>query len=116
MRLETILNSVEKHAGFVYANSARVGQSIEITVRSRANSRPQCVRCGQRGPVHDRLEERRYEFVPLWGYRVFFLYRRRRVACAQCGVHAEKIPWAQGKQHLTTSYAWFLARWAKRLS
>jgi transposase len=116
MRVETILNSVEKHAGFVYTRSARVGQTLEVTIRPRANSRPQCVRCGQRGPVHDRLEERRYEFVPLWGYRVFLVYRRRRVACRRCGVHAEQIPWAQGKQQLTTTYAWFLARWAKRLS
>jgi transposase len=26
------------------------------------------------------------------------------------------VPWAQGKEHLTTAYQWFLARWAKRLS
>jgi transposase len=116
MRLETILNSVEKHAGFVYADSARVGQTLEVTIRPRANSRPQCVRCGQRGTIHDWLEARRYEFVPLWGYRVFLVYRRRRVACRRCGVHAERVPWAEGKHQLTTTYAWFLARWAKRLS
>ena len=28
----------------------------------------------------------------------------------------ETGPWAEGKHHLTTTYAWFLARWAKRLS
>jgi transposase len=27
----------------------------------------------------------------------------------------EKVPWAEGKNHLTTPYAWFLARWARRL-
>lgn len=116
MRLETILNSVERHAGFVYTGSARVGQRIEITVRPRQHSRPQCARCGERGPIYDQLEARQYEFVPLWGYRVFFVYRRRRVGCRQCGVHAERLPWAEGKQQLTTTYAWFLARWAKRLS
>ena len=26
------------------------------------------------------------------------------------------MPWADGKHQLTTTYAWFLARWAKRLS
>jgi transposase len=31
-------------------------------------------------------------------------------------VKAEVVPWAEGKSHLTTTYAWFLARWAKRLS
>ena len=116
MRLETILNSVEKHAGFVYAHSVRNGDRIEVTVQSRRGSRPLCARCGQRGPTHDHLAARAYEFVPLWGYRVFFVYRRRRVACRRCGVHAERVPWAEGKQRMTTTYAWFLARWAKRLS
>jgi transposase len=116
MRIETILNSVERHAGFVYAGSALVGNTIEITVRPRANSRPICTRCGERGAVYDQLTERRFEYVPSWGLRVFLVYRRRRVSCPQCGVHAERLPWAAGKQQLTTTYAWFLARWAKRLS
>ena len=33
---------------------------------------------------------------------------------SSCGV--ERVPWGDGKEHLTTSYRWFLARWAKRLS
>jgi len=47
---------------------------------------------------------------------VFFLYMMRRVDCATCGVRVEQVPWAEGKHQLTTTYAWFLARWAKRLS
>ena len=31
------------------------------------------------GSVYDRLAPRRFEFVPLWGLRVFFLYMMRRV-------------------------------------
>lgn len=31
-------------------------------------------------------------------------------------VQVELVPWAQGKNHLTTTYCWFLAGWAKRLS
>ncbi len=38
------------------------------------------------------------------------------VACPRCGVKVESVPWATGKHRLTRSYAWFLARWAKRLS
>ena len=48
--------------------------------------------------------------------RVFFLYMMRRVACPRCGVTVEQVPWADGKHQLTTTYLWFLARWAKRLS
>ena len=54
--------------------------------------------------------------MPLWGMAVSFLYAMRRVNCPKCGVKVEQVPWADGKCHLTTSYRWFLARWAKRLS
>ena len=40
----------------------------------------------------------------------------RRVNCPICGVTVERVPWAEGKCHLTTSYRWFLAGWAKYLS
>ena len=67
-------------------------------------------------PGYDRLPQRRFEFVPLWGIAVYFVYALRRVNCPDCGVTAERVPWARGKCRLTTSYRWFLARWAKRLS
>jgi transposase len=40
----------------------------------------------------------------------------RRVDCPRCGVTVELVPWADGKNHLTTAYQWSLARWAKHLS
>ena len=52
----------------------------------------------------------------LWGILVFFVYMMRRVNCPRCGVVVEAVPWARGKSPVTTSYAWFLARWAKRMS
>ena len=72
--------------------------------------------CGRPGPAYDRLEERRFEFVPLWGILVFLAYRMRRVDCKRCGVTVEMVPWCDGKNQLTTTYRWFLASWAKRLS
>ena len=47
---------------------------------------------------------------------VSFLYAMRRVNCPTCGVKVKQVPWANGKCYLTTSYRWFLATWAKRLS
>ena len=47
---------------------------------------------------------------------MFFVYAMRRVNCPSCGVKVESVPWAQGKSPITTSFAWFLAHWAKRLS
>ena len=90
-------------------------QRLEVAVRERANSRPICSGCGRPGPGYDRLPERRYEFVPLWALAVFLVYAPRRVDCPRCGVKVERVPWAEGKSQLTTSYRWFLASWAKLL-
>ena len=120
MRNQTILNRVEKFKSFVYGE-ARLeerddGPALVVQVLPRRNSRPHCSGCGRRGPAYDRLEERRFEFVPLWGIVVFLAYRMRRVDCGRCGVTVEMVPWCDGKNHLTTTYRWFLATWAKRLS
>ena len=120
MRIKTILNRLQRQPGFVYGKALlgeeRDSLSLQVELRPRANSRPQCSGCGQPGPGYDRLPQRRFEFVPLWGLKVFFLYAPRRVDCPLCGVRVEALPWASGKQHLTTTFSWFLARWAKRLS
>ena len=120
MQLQTILNRVQRHKSFVY-RAARFrggdgGLVLDVTVEPRANGRPICSGCGQRGPGYDRLPARRFQFVPLWGMAVFFVYASRRVDCPRCGVTVERVPWASGKEQLTTTYQWFLARWAKRLS
>ena len=120
MQLKSILNRVQVHSGFVY-DSVRILEKagalvLEIVIRPRKGSRPVCSGCGEEGPGYDTLRVRRFQFVPLWGIAVFFLYTMRRVDCPQCGIKVERVPWAEGKNHLTTTYAWFLAKWAKRLS
>jgi len=121
MQLQTILNRLERYKSFVYGKSRLVqekgGLTVEVELRPRRNSRPICSGCGQAGPGYDRdQEKRRFQFVPLWGMAVFFLYAMRRVDCPCCGVKVERVPWAEGKNHLTTTYQWFLAGWAKLLS
>jgi transposase len=116
MRLKTVLNRVHKVKGFVYESARFRSDEIEVTVRPHRRSRPICAGCGRRGPGYDTLPMRRFAFVPLWGLAVCLLYARRRVDCPRCGVTAERLPWAEGKHHLTTAYAVFLARWARRLS
>ena len=121
MHLKSILNRVEPLKSFVYKEQRFVevagGQpAIEVDIEPRANGRPLCSGCGKKRPGYDKLATRRFEFVPLWNMAVFFVYAMRRVNCPTCGVVVERVPWAEGKGHLTTSYRWFLARWAKRLS
>jgi transposase len=127
--LKTLLNHVEPLQGFVYEASQvihpvgrhRLGSvtktpMIEIELRERQGSRGKCSRCQRPAPGYDRLELRRFQFVPLWGMATFFLYAPRRVQCRDCGICVEHLPWALGKRPLTRSFAWFLASWAKLLS
>jgi len=120
MQLQTILNRVEKFKSFVYGKARWVDDAerptIEIDVAARKNGRPICSGCDQQRPGYDRQPERRFEYVPMWGIAVYFVYAMRRVECPACGVKVEKVPWCDGKNQLTTTYRWFLAGWAKRLS
>ncbi len=43
-------------------------------------------------------------------------YRMRRVNCPRYGVTVEMVPCGDGKNRLTTTYRWYLASWAERLS
>ena len=119
LALKTLLNRVERLQGFVYESSqlaaGRVVR-IEIRVRAREHSRGACSHCQRPAPGYDRLAERRFQFVPLWGIPTYFHYAPRRVRCPEHGICVEHLPWALGKRPLTRSFAWFLASWAKRLS
>jgi transposase len=120
MQIKYILNQVQKHSGFVYDRvrliEKRTQLTLEIEIRPRKNNHPICTGCEKKGPGYDTLPVRRFQFVPLWGIAVFFLYGLRRVDCPRCGVKVERVPWSQGKNHMTTTFSWFLAHWAKRLS
>ena len=120
MQLKTILNRVQKFNSFVYGAVRWVeGASVptlEIELQPRVNSRPVCSGCARKRPGYDHLPVRHFEFIPLWGHKVFFVYAPRRVQCGGCGVRVERMPWVEGKHQLTETYSWFLAGWAKRLS
>ena len=120
MRIQTILNRVEKFKSFVYGKVGFEdhddGLALVVQMKPRKNSRAFCSGCGRPGPVYDRLDERRFEFVPLWGILVFLARRTRRVNCKRRGVTVEMAPWGDGKNQLTSTYRWYLATWAKRLS
>src|SRR3989440_3812169 len=119
MELITILNRCHRFPGFVYqhARFSPDKKSIEVAVRPRRGSRAVCSGCHQPAPGYDQLPERRFEFIPFWGFLIFFLYSMRRVDCRRCrAVVVEEVPWGDGKRHLTNAYMLFLARWARRLS
>ena len=79
MELITILNRCQRFRGFIYhhANFSPDHKSIEISVRPRKGSTAICSRCHLPAPGYDQLSERRFEFIPLWG----FLFS----CCTPCG-------------------------------
>lgn len=119
MQLKSILNRVQKHKSFVYEEVEWGEQgpapSLRVSIRARVHTRPVCSGCKRARPGYDTLPAREFEFVPLWGIAVFFVYALRRVNCKRCGVKVEAVPWATGKHTLTTTYMQFLALWARRL-
>lgn len=118
MPLKAILNSIEKHKGFVYEKIERTedNETILVNIRARKGSKGCCSGCGKKGRTYDHLPVRRFQYVPLWGIAVYFVYAMRRIDCLGCGPTVEMVPWADGKRHVTNSFLWFLSSWAKRLS
>lgn len=120
MRIETLLNNCQKFKSVIYSDikwgEYKGAQCLEATLSPRKNGRAICSCCAKASSLYDKLELRRFEFVPVWGYRVFFLYRMRRVNCKTCGVVVEAVPWTTGKHTLTSAYMKFLADWGKKIS
>ncbi len=107
--------------GFVYGEvrmRTRKGRPewIEIKLEPHAGMRGRCSQCRRPAPGYDRLPERRWQSVPLWGIPTYFYYAPRRVECGEHGVLIEHIPWSEGKRRVTCAMMVFLARWARRLS
>jgi transposase len=120
LEVKTLLNRIQHFVGFVYQEvrlcCLRGRLHVEVRIEPHQGIRGKCSACRQPAPGYDRLPERAWLFVPLWGVRTCFLYRPRRVDCPEHGVAVEHIPWSQGKRPITTAMMGFLARWARRLS
>jgi transposase len=95
MELISVLNRCYRFKRFVYhhARFSPDTNSIEVSVRPRTGSAAICSRCHQAAPGYDRLDERHFEFIPLWGFFVYLLYALRRVDCRRCAaVVVEEVP------------------------
>jgi hypothetical protein len=78
MQLKTILNFVQPRHGFVYGKATWHNEQqsrIDIEIRPRKGSRAICSGCGKARPGYDTMPtSREWQFVPLWGFLVFFVY------------------------------------------
>jgi transposase len=120
LEVKTVLNRIQHFVGFVYQDVRLCGSPgklrIEARIEPHGGMRARCSECRRPAPGYDRLPERWWLFVPLWGIVTGFLYAPRRVECPEHGVVVEHIPWSEGKRPITTAMMGFLARWARHLS
>jgi transposase len=76
-----------------------------------------CGTCGRRHRVRDRLKQREWKHVPLWGIPTKVRYRPARVRCERCAkIRVEEIPWAQGKCRLSRGLIGLVGTWTKLLA
>jgi len=120
LEVKTILNRIQHFAGFIYREvrlcAHRDRLRIEISLEPHQGMRGKCSECRKPCPGYDRLPQRSWLFVPLWGIVTWFLYAPRRVECPEHGVVIEHIPWSEGKRPVTIAMMCFLSRWARTLS
>ncbi len=122
LQVKTILNAIQHFPGFVYhdirLHHHRDGrpERLEIKIEPHEGLPAKCSRCVRAAPSYDRLPERSWLFVPLWGIVTWFRYAARRVQCPEHGVVVEHLPWSEGKRPVTIAMRCFLSRWARRLS
>jgi len=120
LEVKTVLNRIQHFVGFVYRDirlrAPRDKLCLEITLEPHQGIGGKCSACRRPAPGYDRLPERWWLFVPLWGIATWFRYAPRRVECAEHGVVVEHIPWSEGKRPITRAMMGFLARWARHLS
>lgn len=96
--------------------SANWEGNLQVRLEVKRRRHLPCSRCGHRAPRYDRLKERIWQHVPLWGIPVFLLYRPARVRCPHCGIKREALPWAVGKSTYTTAMVNVLATMSRLLS
>jgi len=120
LEVKTVLNQIQHFAGFVYQDvrlrGPRGQRRMEITLAAHQGMKGKCSECRRPAPGYDRLPERWWLFVPLWGLVTWFRYAPRRVTCPEHGIVVEHLPWSEGKRPITTAMMGFLARWARHLS
>lgn len=90
-------------------------EEISILFDKKLLHRLPCSHCGTRCRIRDRLDERRWQHISIWGIRVTLIYRPYRILCKTCGIVVEDIPWTMGKSPLTKPFILQLATFGKVL-
>ena len=103
MLIKTLLNRCYWLKSFVYAKASmemvKSEEAIVVQIEPRKNSRVCCSGCGRTASGYDHMSEaRHFEFVPLWGMKVYFRYRMRRVNCRRLRGEGRRGALGQGQE------------------
>src|SRR5438876_1670857 len=105
LEVKTILNRIQHFAGFVYREvcfgySARGRLRIHVCLEPHRSSRGSCSACRKPAPGYDRLPQRSWLFVPLWGIKTYFLRATAsELSGARCGGRAYSLERWQAAGH-----------------
>lgn len=91
-------------------------RGLRIHVERKKSHKLRCSVCGGRSWTYDKLREREWRHVPLWGIATTIIYSPRRVNCPKCGIKVEKIPWGPSKSPVSLPLIILLATWTKLLA
>lgn len=97
----------------LYVCSVQILKSDIVASVKPRRRRPCCGECGKRAPGYDRAPERRWRHLGLGSTRIWLKYAPRRVACADCGVKTERVPWAHASSRFTSDFEEMVAYLAR---
>ena len=93
MRVTTLLKKLLGIKHLVVDDFEVENGALILDVRPRWR-RLRCSGCGRLCPGYDTLKPRYWRHLDWGGVRILLRYSPKRVACAKCGVAAERVPWA----------------------
>ena len=88
--------------------------TIEIHISHKKRRLLPCKNCNEKHKVVDKLPERKWQHVSLWGRKVTIIYSPCRVMCRGKLV-VEDIPWSVGKSRISTALVSHLSIFAELL-
>lgn len=90
------------------------GQDLIFHARPRWR-KPRCGGCGRKCPGYDRRALRYWRHMAIGAAVVWLAYAPRRVACPDCGICTEQVPWARHRSRFTHGLEELVAYLAQKM-
>lgn len=113
MRIKTLLRELLGLEDTLVVDVAFDEEGLVVDVRPRWR-RPRCSQCGKACGSYDRERGRTWRHQDLAGMVFKVRHDTRRANCPDCGVHVERVPWAETGSWFTRAFEDQLAYLAQR--